>query len=42
MNKFLGPCLPHCFNKYIFFYIIIGIFLGYLINSTIKKNKKNN
>ncbi len=42
MNICSGPCLPHCFNKNIFFYITIGMILGYLLYSKIQKNKKNN
>ena len=42
MDKCSGPCLPYCFNKGVFFYITIGMVLGFLLFLNIQKNKKNN
>lgn len=37
-----GPCLPHCYNKYSYFFLIAGLVLGataIYLYSEYKKNK---
>ena len=41
MNKCIGPCLPHCFNKDQILYLVIGLILGYYLNSYLQKKKNN-
>ena len=37
-----GPCLPHCYNKYSYFFLIAGLVVAYFIqdvNNKIESSK---